>query len=176
MKRDRLKRLTPFAASLLTVSGLSATASAYAGRPKTVVAVYTQADSGFSETVTLYADGKYQQEEKEKDARPARGPSLHDLLFPAPVIPVSLREPKRVGAWRVLDRPGGALLPLNLPLKAGAGLPAGAVVELKGAMPFGLTWDNRLPYALSGDRTVPAASFRATPPAALGARREGHGP
>jgi len=153
---------TVLAAGALAASVLGAAPSASAGRPKVVVAVYTQSDADFSETITLYGDGKYRQEEKPKDepkdAGLRHGLSLRDFLLPGPppVLPAALREPKREGAWRALDKPGGALVLL----KAGSALPPGAVIEMKGAMPFGLTWDNRLPYALFGDRTVAAGAFK----------------
>ncbi len=152
------KRFTRLAAGLLALSGLAAAPGVRAGRPPAVVAVFSQADFSFSETVTLYADGKYRQSETQREVKPPRRSLLQNLLHSDVVLPASLREPKRSGTWRVLDK-GGA----PVPLKAGAVLPPDAVVELKGAMPFGMTWDNRLPYGLSGDRTVPTGSFQAAP-------------
>jgi len=161
-----MKNLTLPAVGALALALLGAAPSASAGRPKVVVGVYTQSDAWFSETVTLYGDGKYRQEEKPKGekggVRPARGFSLHDIFCPDLALPASFREPKREGAWRVLDGPGGAPVLLKpAAFRAGAGLPPGAVVELRRAMPFGLTWDNQSPYGLSGDRAVAAGAFRA---------------
>jgi hypothetical protein len=51
------------AAALL---GLNTVFSAHAGPPKPIVAVFSEDDPQFSETITLYSDGKYQQAETEK--------------------------------------------------------------------------------------------------------------
>ena len=161
-KRGSMKIRTVLAAGALAASVLGAAPSASAGRPKVVVAIFTQSDFDFSETITLYGDGKYRQEEKQKeepkDAGSRHGFSLRDLFLPdlSPALPASLREPKREGTWRTLDKVGGT----PVLLKAGSALPPGAVVEMKGAMPFGLTWDNRLPYTLFGDRAVAAGAFK----------------
>lgn len=154
------KAFTNIITGVLVIASVNAATGAHASHPRNVVAVYSQADTSFSETITLYSDGKYQQSETQREANTAPRPSLHTLLFPEPTLPVSLREPKRNGTWRVLDKANGSLISL----RAGGGLPPNAVVELQGAMPFGLTWDNRLPFSLRGDRTLPSSSFQVMPP------------
>lgn len=156
------KNVTNNVFGVMMVFSLSAAVCAYAGHPKSVVTVYSQRDAGFSETITLYADGKYQQSETREQVSAPPHVSVHDLFFTGPALPAFLREPKRAGAWRVLSKAGGS--PISL--RAETGLPPMGVVELKGAMPFGMTWDNQLPYSLHGDRTLPTGSFQAMPPKA----------
>ena len=137
--------------------------SAHADQPKTIIAIFSQKDSVFSETIILYANGKYQQSETQKRTELYRPYSVHGPCFPNPAPPYSLQNPKREGTWRILDKAGG----LPVAIKMGDGFPENMVVELKGAMPFGMTWDNVLPYTSHGDRVLPTASFQAAPPAPL---------
>ncbi len=53
-------------AGVIAALGLGAAVGAYANHPKTVVGVYSQSDASFSETITLYSDGKYQQAETQE--------------------------------------------------------------------------------------------------------------
>ncbi len=157
------------------ISGIAATAAllclgaaipAHAGPPKTTVAVFSEEDAQFAETITLYSDGKYQQAETEKKETLYRP---YPVLGPLPASPVLLpltpdllkrqRDPKRTGTWRVLDKEGRQ----PLAFKTLANLPKDAVIEVKEAMPFGLTWERQRPYLLHSDRTLPAGNFQAAP-------------
>ena len=159
-------------AAAATLLGLSAVLSAQADPPKTVVAVFSQEDPQFAETITLYADGQYQQAETEKKASLCRSfsvPSPYSVPSPLPASPVLLplpsdllkreRDPKRTGTWRVLDKGGQTVA-----FKTLASLPKDAVIEVKDALPFGLTWERQRPYFLHSDRTLPAGAFQAPPP------------
>lgn len=155
------------AAGTLAVLSLGAVLSAQADPPKTIVAVFSEEDAQFAETITLYADGMYQQAETEKKATLYRP---YPVLGPLPASPVLLpltpdllkrqRDPKRTGTWRVLDKEGRQ----PLAFKTLASLPKDAVIEVKGAMPFGLTWERQRPYLLRSDRTLPASDFQPAPP------------
>ena len=147
------------AASLIGVFCFSAALTAQASPPKIVVAVFSEEDTQFAETITLYSDGKYQQAETEKEASLYGRKSIPGLGLPA--IPnILFNDLKRNGTWRVLDKEGGQLIAF----KTLANLPKDAVIEVKGAMPFGITWERQYPYQSHGDRTLPAASFQAAPP------------
>lgn len=167
---NKTKLLTNTITGVLIAYAFSATPCAYADKPRSAVALFTQKDYAFSETITLYSDGKYQQAETHREGTPwevkhPSGSIFHRIFFPEPSLPVHLTEPKRGGTWRVLDKEGGT----PIALKAGSGLPLNAVVELKGAMPFGVTWENRSPYSSRDDRTLPTASFQ-VPQAAVKAQ------
>ena len=156
------KNTVTLAAGALAIFS-AGTASAQAAPPRTIVAVLSQEDAGFSETITLYSDGKYQQAETQKKTDFYRGYSLHGTVFGSPVFPVALLQPKKEGAWQVLDRDGGQ----PIAFKTRAALSKEAVVTLKGAMPFGMVWDNQFPYQFSGTRTLPVSSFQDALPAFL---------
>ena len=153
--------------AVLAFCGL--TTAAQADAPKAVIAIFSQKDPAFSETVTLYADGSYQQAELQLQAKPYRTASLPapapsgPFVFPdGSVLAGNWRNYKRGGAWHLLDKGG-----LPIAFKPGTAVPMSAVVELKSAMPFGFTWDNQLPYNLHGDRVLPANEFQfAASPAA----------
>ena len=154
-----LRKCIPLA--ILAFYGLSIAAQADA--PKAVVAVFSQKDPAFSETITLYADGSYQQSELQLQAKPYRIAPVHPPIASGPVVfpdgsilAGDWRNYKRGGAWRLLDKEGG----LPIAFKPGTSVPVSAVVELKSAMPFGFTWDNQLPYNLHGDRVLPANEFQ----------------
>ena len=154
-----MKHFTSIAAVVFAAFGLNAALSANTKQLKNITAVFFQKDPAFSETVTLYADGKYQQSETQLAAYPPGTLSQH-TIYPTPALSVWCRNPKREGTWRILDKEGG----LPVAIKKGEGLPSNMVVELKGAMPFGMTWDNVLPYTSHGDRVLPTASFQAALP------------
>ncbi len=146
------------AAGTLVFLSLGAALSAQAGTPKTIVAVFSEDDPQFAETITLYADGKYQQAETEKKTNLYRPNSVHGYGLPAPAGPDIFHDLKRKGTWRVLDKGGQPIA-----FKTLASLPKDAVIEVKGAMPFGITWERQLPYFSHGDRTLSASSFQAAP-------------
>lgn len=114
---------------------------------KNAIAVYSDSDGLYSETVALRPDGTYVQSEKQQSHAVPPGPQT---------LPLPLGGGGHTGTWRLLDGPGGK--PLPLPTTAAA-LPRGAVVELHKAMPFGLTWENQPPALLQTDRTIPASAF-----------------
>lgn len=159
------KQILSIAAAL---SCLGMVLSAQAGPPRSIAAVFSEDDPQFSETITLYADGKYQQAETEKKADLYQKYSVYsgvdplpNLSSPALVFSKFERDPKRTGAWRVLDKEDGQ----PIAFKTLADLPKNAVIEVKGAMPFGITWERQRPYFLRSDRTLPASAFQAAPPA-----------
>ena len=138
----------------LTVLGLSACLPAPAGPPKDKFAVFTQKDPVFTETITLYTDGRYKQEETQSQAKPYQTGSIHGLTLPY------LGGASRGGAWLLLDKEGG--VPLSY--KPGESFPTIAVIELKSAMPFGFVWDNQSPFGMHGDRYLEAGLFQVTAP------------
>ena len=147
----------------LLALGISTCLAAQAGPPKTPLAAFTQKDPGFTETITLFADGKYQQEEIQETKPLYHAGSLH-----APAASTSgLSEPARGGAWYLLDKEGG--VPISY--KPGENFPAGAIIKLRNAMPFGLVWDNQSPFGMHGDRDLEAKLFLMTP----GIKRTGTG-
>lgn len=146
------------AAGALAVSSFGAALAAQASPPKITVALFSEEDTQFAETITLYSDGKYQQAETEKETRLYGQNSMHDLGFPA--ILNLFDNLKRNGTWHVLDKEGGQ----PITFKTLASLPKDAVIEVKGAMPFGITWERQYPYQSHGDRTLPASSFQAALP------------
>lgn len=89
-------------AGTLAVFSFGAALSAQASPPKTIIAVFSEEDAQFAETITLYSDGKYQQAETEKKATLYRpysvlGP-LSARLVLLPVTPDLLkrqRDPKK---------------------------------------------------------------------------------
>ena len=145
----------------LMVLGISACFPSLAGPPKDKFAVFTQKDPGFTETVTLYTDGRYKQEETQSEDVPYRLGSLHGPAFPMPALPF-LSGGSRGGVWHLLDKEGG----IPIPYKPGEEFPATAVIELKSAMPFGLVWDNQSPFGMHGDRYLEAGLFQMTAPPA----------
>ena len=138
-------------AAALTLTYLSAgcrdTKSANDTSTKNAIAIYSDSDGLYSETVALRPDGTYVQSEKQQSHAVPPGPQT---------LPLPLGGGGHTGTWRLLDGPGGK--PLPLPTTAAA-LPRGAVVELHKAMPFGLTWENQPPALLQTDRTIPASAF-----------------
>jgi len=147
------------AAVALALFSFGTVIAAQAGPAKTIVAVFSEEDTQFAETITLYSDGRYQQAETEKKKSLYRPNSIHGLGLPG--VPNLLNDLKRNGTWRVLDKEGGQ----PIVFKTLASLPKDAVIEVKGAMPFGITWEHQSPYFSHGNRTLPASSFQATPPA-----------
>ena len=117
---------------------------------KTPVAVYHQVETNFSETITLYSNGKYQQSETQHYAVPSVSSP-----FPRP----HHSELQRGGAWRLLDKEGGSPVVLSAEVR----LPKEGVIELKGTMPFGVTWERQQPRFLHSDRTLPATAFQMLP-------------
>ena len=141
-------------AKLAAILVLGACLPTHAAPPKEAFAVFTQKDPGFTETITLYTDGRYEQVETQ-DAKPLyRAGSLHSPV----AATAGFFEPGRGGTWLILDKQGG--VPISY--KPGDSFPATAVIELKGAMPFGLSWENQLPYNLHGDRYLQATLFQDT--------------
>lgn len=100
------------------------------------VALYSYTDGAYAETVSLRPNGQYVQTEN-----PA-GPHLRGTA-------------RNTGAWRLLSKPGGAPIPLPA---AAALLPSNAVVELKGAFPYGVLYENNRLLS-PRDRTIPAREF-----------------
>ncbi len=147
------------AAVALALFSFGTAVSAQAGPVKTIVGVFSEEDPQFAETITLYSDGKYQQAETVKKTSLYRPNSIHGLGLPG--VPNLLNDLKRNGTWRVLDKEGGQ----PIVFKTLASLPKDAVIEVKGAMPFGITWEHQSPYFSHGDRTLPASSFQVTLPA-----------
>ncbi len=139
-----------------------------AAPPKTIAAVFSEDDAQFAETITLYADGKYQQAETEKkmdlyekySVYSVSGP-IQNISSPEPFLLKSQLDPKRNGTWRVLDKEGGQ----PIVFKTLTDLPEDAVIEVKGAMPFGITWERQSPVQSHGTRILPASEFQAAPPA-----------
>lgn len=114
---------------------------------KNAVAVY--AAGPYSERIALRPDGRYVQTETQRGVPRLPGTQA----IPPKPPPMTFQQ---TGAWRLLDGPHGKPLPLPT---SPAALPSGAVVELKAALPFGLTWENRPPSGLQADRVIPAAEF-----------------
>jgi hypothetical protein len=134
---------------------------AQAAAPKVIVAVFSQSDAQFSETITLYADGSYQQAETEKKTH-LYGPHSSQIPLPSDPDPLGVfGNGKRSGAWRVLDKENGQ----PLVFKTLAALPKDAVVTLTGVMPFGITWERQPPFQSHGTRTLPAGDFQPAPSA-----------
>lgn len=146
---------------VLPILGINASLPASADPPKDKLAVFTQKDPGFIETVTLYTDGRYQQEETQSEDAPYRLGSLHGPAFSMPALPF-LWGGSRGGGWLILDKEGGA----PILYKPGEKFPETAVIELKSAMPFGFVWDNQLPFPMHGDRYLEAGLFQMTVPPA----------
>ena len=151
------KQTLVLAAALLGLGGAS---SVHADPPKTIIAVFSEDDPQFAETFTLYADGKYQQAETENKTSLYNPDSVHGCGLPPLAMPDLLHNLKRTGTWRVLDKEGGQ----PVAIKTLASLPKDAVIEVKGAMPFGITWERQQPFFLHGDRTLPASDFQPPPP------------
>ena len=149
----------------LSLLAVGACLSAQAGPPKNKFAVFTQKDPGFAETITLYTDGRYKQEETQSEEKPYRLGSLHKLTLPLPALPY-LWGGSRGGAWLLLDKEGG----VPLLYKPGESFPATAIIELKSAMPFGFVWDNQSPFGMHGDRYLEASLFQVTAPPVQPAR------
>lgn len=143
--------------SLIALLGISACLPTLAGPPKDKFAVFTQKDPGFTETITLYTDGKYEQKETQSETAPYRLGSIHGPAFPTPALPY-LWGSSRDGAWHLLDKEGG----VPVAYKPGDSFPATAVIELKSAMPFGFVWDNQSPFPMHGDRYLEAGLFQIT--------------
>jgi hypothetical protein len=118
--------------------------------PKNAVAFYAYSAGPYSETVTLWPSGKYLQTLTQK----AYKPYLPDGQVN--IIPGMAKQStvKRTGTWHLLDKLGGTLL--ALPASASA-LPKNAVVEIKRALPFGLTYENQSVFQV--DRTIPISEF-----------------
>ncbi len=141
---------------------------AQAAPPKPIAGVFSQSDPQFSETITLYADGSYQQAETEKrmdlyqkySVYSGCGP-LQNISSPEPFLLKLQLDPKRNGTWRVLDKEGGQ----PIVFKTFVDLPEDAVIEVKGAMPFGITWERQFPYQSHGTRILSASEFQPAPPA-----------
>lgn len=131
-----------------------------AAQPKTIAAVFSEEDVQFSETVTLYTDGSYQQTEAEKKTSLFGPHSIH-IPLPGQPPPDVFGNGKRSGTWRVLDKEGGQ----PIAFKTLTSLPKDAVIEAKGAMPFGITWERQSPEQSHGTRTLPAGEFQPAPPA-----------
>ncbi len=144
------------AAALL---GLGTASFVHADPPKTIVAVFSENDPQFAETITLYAGGKYQQAETEKKTSLYNPDSVHGYGLPPLAMPNLINSLKRTGTWRVLDKGGQPVA-----FKTLASLPKDAVIEVEGAMPFGITWERQQPFLLHGDRALPASDFQAPPP------------
>ena len=70
----------------------------------------------------------------------------------------------RGGDWHLLNKEGGA----EIALKPGA-IPDGAVIELKGAIPFDFVWENQSPEFMHMNRILPAKTFQFTLPPAQAA-------
>lgn len=147
------------AAALAAFLVLGAGVSAQAGPPKDKFAVFTQKDPGFTETITLYADGRYEQKETQSNTLVYHLGSLHSPAFPVPASP-GVWGGIRGGEWHLLDREGG----ISILYKPGGTFPASAVIELKGAMPFGFVWDNQSPFPMRGDRYLEAGLFQVAAP------------
>ncbi len=150
-------QVVSFAALLL--SG-SACLPAQAAPPRSIVAVFSEEDAQFAETITLYADGSYQQVETEKKTS-LYGRHSVSIPLPGETAPSIFGTLKRSGAWRVLDKEGGQ----PLVFKTLTALPKDTVIEVKGAMPFGVTWERQPPFQFHGTRTLPASQFQSPPPA-----------
>ena len=146
---------------VLPILGISACLPALAGPPKDKFAVFTQKDPGFTETITLFTDGRYKQEETQSEDAPYRLGSLHGPAFPLPALPF-LWGGSRDGGWLILDKEGG----VPILYKPGEKFPATAVIELKSAMPFGFVWDNQSPFGMHGDRYLEAGLGQMTAPPA----------
>ncbi len=143
-------------AALAALSFFAACLPAPADPPKDKLAVFTQKDPGFAETITLFADGRYEQTETESAKPLYRAGTRH-----APAAPDTGIVLPRKFTWRLLDK-GGA----PLAWKPGNPFPAAAVVELKDAMPFGFVWENQSPFGMHGTRRLDAALFTLAKPAA----------
>ncbi len=127
--------------TLMSLS-LGTVIAAQAGPPKTIVAVFSEEDAQFAETITLYSDGKYQQAETDKNTKlyhtySNQHPFPQDVppVFREELPPLLLGGSKRTGTWRVLDKEAGQ----PIAFKTLASLPKDAVIEVKGAMQFGVT-------------------------------------
>ena len=138
----------------LSLLAVGACVPALAGPPKDKFAVFTQKDPGFTETITLYTDGRYKQEETQSRDTPYSRNSHHIFGLPDPWSKFSTG-----GAWHLLDKEGG----VSILYKPGGSLPATAVIELKSAMPFGFVWANQSPRGMHGDRYLEAKLFLMTP-------------
>lgn len=146
------RRFTP----LVTLLILGASVPSQAGAPKDPFVVFTQKDPVFTETITLYTDGRYKQEETQSQAKSYRLGSLHKVTLPDPDLPHLWDMVGRGGGWLLLDKEGG----VPIIYKPGENFPANAVVELKNAMPFGLSWENQQPDRLHGTRYLEASLFQ----------------
>lgn len=141
----------------LSILGIGACLPAAAGPPKDKLAVFTQTDPGFTETITLYTDGRYKQEETQSETASYRLGSIHGPAVPMPAFP-GLWGSSRDGAWHLLNKEGG----VPVAYKPGDSFPRTAVIELKSAMPFGFVWDNQSPFPMHGDRYLEADLFQLT--------------
>ena len=145
--------------AVLSFAALSMTSLAAPKETAKKIAVFSQKEAAFSETITLYADGKYKQTEKQTADKPYHVSSSRIPTAPTGSFPDPFSDFSRGGAWHLLDKEGGS----EIIYKPGAKLPDTAVIALRGAMPFGFVWENHSPLFLHGDRSLPAKLFEFTP-------------